>query len=75
MADIEFLPVCSCCGKQIKDFINCAPAEPDYIGGYNHVGYMIEPSECPHCGSLFHSIRMPTRLPFDNRGGASYWDD
>ena len=78
-ADIEFRPVCSKCGRMVDGIVDCSQTEPYRSGGYNVVDYLIEPGKCQHCGALFQSIRMPTRLPFDNRsvltGGDLNWDD
>ena len=53
MADIEFLPVCSNCGRMVDGIVNCIQTEPYRSGGYNMVDYLIKPAECQHCGALF----------------------
>lgn len=78
-ADIEFRPVCGNCGRMVDGIVNCIQTEPYSNGVCNVVDYLIKPAECQHCGALFQSIRMATRLPFDNRsvrtGEDLNWDD
>ena len=65
-ATIEFLPICSNCGKVIYgviDYEHCATIEQERI---KYPEYQIAPYYCRNCGAIFTRITMPTSLPFDN---------
>ena len=67
MASIIFMPVCTKCLKIIWQEIDGLQSvdvirdSPRILGAT----YYISPYNCPHCGALFNSIIMPTKLPFN----------
>ena len=54
MAQINFKPVCSNCGKVLNDTI-------DFDGD------KVIPEFCSHCGSWFDLITLPTDLPYKHQ--------
>ena len=60
-----FLPVCMNCMNIIWKKIDYVPC-PDVCSMRTYgPDCEIVPDVCPHCGTVFESITMPTRLPFD----------
>ena len=62
MADIQFVPVCSECGKRIFDQI-CYEEMPEHIApsGYIYKQYQISPRCCAACGEPFEQIIFDSR--------------
>lgn len=72
-ATIEFLPVCSSCGRILYGHIDCE----EKLEWYDDKKFRIPettitPYTCPNCHAVFRAITMPTRLPFDNRSEMKY---
>lgn len=71
-AEISYLPVCTNCKNIIFDVIDIEyPNEYYYEDGSGRhrliQEFEIKPHKCKHCGRVFTSIQIPTKLPFDNR--------
>ena len=65
-ATIEFKPVCSKCGKEIKARISIEKSINQVEGNpFRFAEWFINPSHCPNCHAMFDSIRMPSKLPYD----------
>lgn len=66
MAEIMFLPVCTKCNKIVYA---CIDVEGNFerYRQYMFPSYKVCPNICPNCGEHFEAIKIPTRLPFDNR--------
>lgn len=62
IASIMFMPVCTKCLKIIWQEVD-APQSVGVIGGSPKCD--ISPDKCPHCGTWFNSIKIPTKLPFN----------
>lgn len=58
IAAIVFLPVCSNCRHIINEEVGA-----DFESGL-FINAAVTPRYCPHCGSFFDRIAMPTKLPF-----------
>lgn len=68
IASIMFMPVCMKCLNIIWQEVD-APQSVGVIGGSPRLmgaKYDISPDKCPHCGALFNSIKIPTKLPFNS---------
>lgn len=65
-ATIQFLPVCSNCGRIIYDIIDVAE-DPLYTEPYHGPHTKIEPQQCKRCGAFFENITVPNRFPFNNK--------
>lgn len=68
IANINFLPVCSNCGRVLYD--QDVAVETDIID--NEVKPLpmkiplsrLTPGRCVYCGAIFETVTMPTKLPF-----------
>lgn len=65
MAKIEFLPVCSNCGRVIYDTVTIKVEKNEvYPGVHLYTGRSeLSPARCPHCDERFNTIIMHT-LPY-----------
>jgi len=59
-ATIQFLPVCSNCGRIIYDIIDIT--EDQLSGETYHT-----PHKCKRCGAIFENIIVPNHFPFNNK--------
>ena len=66
MAEIMFLPVCTKCNKIVYACID-VEADVEHYQQYVLPRYNVCPNICPNCGEHFEAIKIPTKLPFDNR--------
>ena len=65
-ATIQFLPVCSNCGRIIYDIIDVT--EDQLSAEAYHIPHTrIEPEQCKRCGAIFRQIDVPNRFPFNNK--------
>ena len=65
-ATIQFLPVCSNCGRIIYDIIDIT--EVPLVKGIATIPHnVIEPRQCKRCGAIFRQIDVPNRFPFNNK--------
>ena len=64
---IEFLPVCSACGKVLHGVrVSLVHPEPVYSDCEPWMPPpFISPERCPLCGADLTACVMPTRLPFE----------
>ena len=67
IASILFMPVCTKCLKIIFQTVDGQERYGSVCGRPQLIGaaYDITPEKCPHCGSFFNNITMPTKLPFN----------
>ena len=66
MAEIMFLPICTRCNKIVYACID-VEADVEHCQQYMFPRYKVCPNICPNCGEHFETIKIPTKLPFDNR--------
>ena len=64
-ATIQFLPVCSNCGRIIYDIINVTK-ETLVREIVTIPRTVVEPGQCKYCGAIFEQITIPNHLPFNN---------
>lgn len=65
-ATIQFLPVCSNCGRIIYDIIDIT--EVPLAKGIATIPHnIIEPRQCKRCDAFFENITVPNRFPFNNK--------
>lgn len=53
-AKIAFRPICSNCGKELKQYIDAIKYPAHTFGEYDfvHIDYTLEPSSCPFLQSM-----------------------
>ena len=61
IASILFMPVCTKCLKIIWQEIDGRQSVGAICGSPRY----ISPDKCPHCGTWFNNITIPTKLPFN----------
>ena len=68
IASITFMPVCTKCWKIIWQEIDGRQSVGIVCGSPRlmYPTYDISPDKCPHCGTLFNNITIPTKLPFNS---------
>ena len=67
MAKIEFLPVCSACGRVLYGTTVDYVHESEIVGvGISLISpkWSLRPKTCPYCGEKFEELSMPRTLPF-----------
>ena len=65
IASILFMPVCTKCLKIIWQTVDAKEERVDNGRPFIGSNCEIYPNKCPHCGTWFDHIVIPTKLPFN----------
>ena len=73
-ASINFLPVCSACGKILYNIeIGVIDDDvSDFATGHDGIIYKnrhqsVVPHHCPYCNKIFEAIHVPAKFPFESK--------